>query len=855
MGVRFRGDLKTTHSNKKYTVELWDSTYNSTGVTELTLFGEGFQITYEGQGDEIYAPVKGSACKVYAGITRGAEGTLLQDWIYQSVLATKEDLYHVAIYDDTNLYWFGVILPSLGNEPDDSRPYDFIIQATDGLARLKDKEFTLATSNLLNILGPTNNFTEIIYEILKSTPLYTNTTQQLLFSTCVGYYESLMPAKSGDVDPLRYSYINASVFATKEENQNPIGKSYYEVLTEVCESWGMRVMLSNGIYRFYQVQSYQNDSETRYERFYSRSTGGYLLYDQFPDPTYNNVLSSTSIPSVINGNQWEFYDPLKFVFLKYPFDVTSNLIVSNAKFTKTAIPFPTGPILYRYTQNLRNNILGGAAKKLNFSTVVNFKYILGGAGPFDVVFRIKLKIGGNYLNKDILGANVTWTTNSSDVYEFLVPNVTAGNSAINIAFQTPDIPSGTHNSNVFEIIILEVINIAAQTVVSSSLYSASLQPGATSLKYNSSSDDTDETYFEYVGGNTASPINSYDIDLPETLIGECIDISNPGNIYIDNGSFFEPSRALWQIEGGGEDYEFGMIRVKDVLTAQTVAVRKYQGGLIGSEIYAHSRLQYLSKLYILNGATYNAMNDKWDGEWIEIDYVRGSFDVIDDEVQPGGGGDTQLRREIGDVNTRDAIGNNYTQSFIKQQKVNLISTGVDGAVSSLPVNLFTEKAREGDYLRIFTPDGGGNQVVRVSADSTGSFVSIDAATANFPESSYVFFDLADIIDRVRLGNVKVYTVNATTYLEPFSQNVVNTLDDATIYLPSAAQSFKNGRTVEITLKTHVGSGSGAGKTIVDGNGADIDMIGDNTLNLNNNHSITLFTDGVTWFIKASFKHT
>ena len=843
MGVRFRGDLKTTHSNKKYTVELWDSTYNSTGVTELTLFGEGFQITYEGQGDEIYAPVKGSACKVYAGITRGAEGTLLQDWIYQSVLATKEDLYHVAIYDEANLYWFGVILPSLGNEPDDSRPYDFIIQATDGLARLKDKEFTLALTNI----NVNYSFTQLIYEILKSTPLYTNTTQQLLFSTAVGYYESNMQAKSPDVDPLAYSAIRPATFAILEENKEAKGKSYYEVLQEICESWGMRVMLSNGIYRFYQVQSYQNDSETRYERFYSRSTGGYLLYDEFPDPTYNKVLSSTSVPSVINGNQWEFYDPLKYVFLKLAFDKTANMLDELAS-------MPIVGSKYTYTKTLNNSIVGGAAKRLNFAMVINLLLPLSTNG-YSCFVNIKLKVGNNYLRKPSASNITDWSTNSGSAHVVFYPNLTQGLNSLNLAFQTPDIPSGSHSTNTFTIDVL-IIENNINTTLSTSSYSAQRLLGSSMLKYNSSSNIQDETYFEYIAGNTSSPINSYDIELPETSIGDGVDESNPGYVYVSpDGVTFVPSAGQWTCEEVGSPYEFGMIRVRDVLTAQIVAVRKYQGGLIGSEIYAHSRLQYLSKLYILNGATYNAMNEKWDGEWIEIDYVRGSFDVIDDEVQPGGGGDTQLRREIGDVNTRDAIGNNYTQSFIKQQKVNLISTGVDGAVSSLPVNLFTEKAREGDYLRIFTPDGGGNQVVRVSADSTGSFVSIDAATANFPESSYVFFDLADIIDRVRLGNVKVYTVNATTYLEPFSQNVVNTLNNATIYLPSAAQSFKNGRTVEITLKTHVGSGSGTGKTIVNGNGAGIDKTGDNTLNLNNNHSITLFTDGVIWFIKASFKHT
>lgn len=854
MGVRFRGYIQSTHTKTNYTVELWDTTYTSTGVTEIKLFGEGFQITYEGQGDEIYAPIKGSACKVFAGITRDSAGTLLQEWIENSVLATKEDLYHVAIYEDTNLYWFGVILPSLGNEPDDSKPYDFVIQATDGLARLKDKEFELAKTAYYpdNSIGR-YTFSELIYEVLKASPLYMATTQSILFSTAVGYYEDGMPAKADNIDPLAYSSIRPNTFVILEENKEPEGQSYYDVLVQICESWGMRCILSGGIYRFYQVQSYNDDGVQRWERFYARSTGNYVLSDNFTG--YEEDLEATDIPTPINGNQWEFYDPLKYVFLKFPFGKAYNMLNETGE-----MPLSGSPSRYTYETRLRDNIVGGAGVRLNFSTTLGF-YIKGvtSTTPADVVIRIQIKIGTWYLKKDILGANLSWTNNSTDVFEMLVPNVIKSELFVNIAFQTPELPSGTHNSNNFYIRVPDITiasGSGAGLAYSTSQYVVTRVIGSTSLKFSSSGNANEDTYFEYIAGNTASPINSYDLELPETTIGESNDVSNPGNIFTSpDGINFSPSTAKWRLEDTGTSYQFGMIRVRDVLTSQIVAIRKYQGGLIGSMIYGHSSLAYSGKRYILNGATYNAMNERWDGEWIEVSYSRASFEEIQGATnQAGSGGEQQLRREIGDLSNRDNIGNNFVNSFITQQQINYITTGVSGATTQIPVDLFSDVVRKDDYLRIMTPDGGGNFVIHATADTTGSFVDIDSVTfSNFvPENSYVMFDLADIIERVRLGNQAFFTMSTSQTLKAFAQIVNADTDGITLTLPSASACLVNNKTCEITIKNTC---SGSSDTIkVQVSSGYIDAAGTTELDIAQTHAVTFFTDGTNWFIKCSFKH-
>ena len=842
MGVRFRGQIKTTHTNTDYTVELWDVNYTSTGVTNIILFGEGFQITYEGQGDEIYAPIKGSACKVYAGVTNDSAGLALRTWIYNSILATKEDQYHVAIYKDGNLHWFGVILPSLGNEPDDSRPYDFVIQATDGLARLKDKEYTPAATAYTDPTVGRRTFIEILFEILKATPLYMATSEALLFTTCVGYYEDTMPAKDTDIDPLRFSKIRESVFLILEENKEPLGQSYYEVLAQICESWGLRVMFSDGLFRFYQIQSYNDDSIARWERYYTRETGEYIGFFEFTG--YREDLEAAAIPSVVNGNQWEFYDPLKFVYLKFPFSKDSNMLDELETMTND------GPFRWFYETDLRDYLIGGAGRKLNF--VTSLRVTMSGRFNDIVAVNIKIKLGNLYLSKPSTSTIATWSTNAGSRYTIIINNVVGPTTFnYNIAVQTPDIPSGTYLDNEFE------LAASIRSAVFGNVFTASRQLGSTSLSYNSSSNSENENYFEYIGGNTNTPINSYDLELEDTYIGETLDFG-PGHIFVSpNGTIFSPSTASWRLEGSGAIYDFCLIRVRDVLTAQTIATRKYQGAILGSMINAHNSIEYDNKIYLINGAVYSAMNERWEGEWIEVDYARASWQEIQGATaQAEPGGDTQLRREIGDISYRDNLGNLQLKSVISQQEISVLTTEATGTFNSINFGVLSYEVREGDYLRILTPDGGGNEVVRATADSTGSFVSIDTTTTTggLPEGSAVLFDLTDIIERVRLGTVKVFTFNDDVTLEPFSQNVVMTVEDKTVTLPLISECYSNGRSVEICIKMNDGTSSHNGSINVDGNGYDIETSGTTEVSIKNLDVMTYFTDGFIWQVKNNHKN-
>jgi len=60
--------------------------------------------------------------------------------------------------------------------------------------------------------------------------------------------------------------------------------------------------------------------------------------------------------------------------------------------------------------------------------------------------------------------------------------------------------------------------------------------GTTTLLYNSTVANNKEAYNLYQATNTASIINSYDLNLPDAMFGEPFDNSNPGALYIYNGT-------------------------------------------------------------------------------------------------------------------------------------------------------------------------------------------------------------------------------------------------------------------------------------------------------------------------------
>jgi hypothetical protein len=662
MGVRFTSSFYSTLQNVYWTCELIDVNYPSTGVSQaIELFGEGFEIDYQQQSDERFAAIKGSDCKLNCVITDNQTGVNLLSWINSTINATKEDQYFLNIKKNGEPFWYGVILSDLNTREDESRPFQYVITATDGLKRLSTKPFPYIDIDPDFYTFGRTRFTDLIWNILKFTPLYL-TDSSILFSTAVNWYENAMGSVTDAKDPLLYSATAAVVFSIKEQNQEETPLSCYEALEAICEQWGMRIMLSEGYFRLYQVNAYEDEATPKYERLYERTTGGYSGAIDFTG--YSIDVLNNNFPYVEAGGQFQWFAPLKNGYLKMPF-VQQNMLDET-----DLMPLVSGK--YVYSQALRTNIVGGTAKRLNLSGALNLNIKpLVPDVDYTVTVEVKLKLNGKYLKYNSITKINEWTNTSTDRAVFIYNFIRKGWSILNYSVQTPEIPSGTYNTNEFEIKVSSINTKYYSAIFSAWLSSFLLANtdyevlrviGRTSLKYNSSSTNENEEYFEYIGGNTSTPVNSYDVEFNDALFGEVSDTSYPGQLFVsDDNTTYLPSTSKWQINGVGTAFDFNILRVREVMSGQFRPCLKYQNSILG-QLLPHNAIEYAGFRMIYNGGTFSAMSDKLNGEWFAISLDRPSFAEIQGAVaQAGNGGETQFQRQFGEI----GIGVEYINSYLE----------------------------------------------------------------------------------------------------------------------------------------------------------------------------------------------
>lgn len=633
MAVRFEHTFYGTYGTE-YLVEIHDEDFIGS-ATFFELSSEGFFLRVLQEGEEIYHPIKPTQLELPILITNDANGALIYDFLQETLIQGNEDKYTIRVYREGQLYWCGVVLPDIAAHEDTSSTYEWKITATDGINRLKNFEFDPAYMGGAGITHGVESFKSILFECLKKTPLYFSTTENLLFSTCVEWYENAMPTRTAITDPIAQTYVDTWAFTRVVDNgARRENYTLYEVLESICKAWGMRLIFSNGLYRFLQIGAYDQTSSS-FERFYRRSNGAYSSNAVLSDEVKVN---DSGLPVVLGGNQWSYFPPIKSVNIRFPFD-NSNLL--------------NGGISLPYTEQLPNSIVGGIGKAFLITTTISIRITdlaFSQANGANVTVRIGLNLGTSYrLEKDILTASNTWATTTGAFADFGKLTYSKG-FEVPISFITEDIPSGTFSNNQFTVDVEEVVDANNGNPLT---YIASRLPGTTSMVYAASSDD-EGFYYYYEVQNTATTINSYDIEEPDAILGEMFFSSYFGGLYTGNTSGWNPSTAQWRIKDTGTSYNFILLRIREIMAAQITATAKYQGGIVGaSNINPHTLMTYDGWSYLLNGGTYTAGSETWEGEWFKTDYNRASVEEIENETnQDGGDTNTELRRSIGEVSVQ-----------------------------------------------------------------------------------------------------------------------------------------------------------------------------------------------------------
>ena len=635
-----------------YLIEIWDDEYTGTSPDQFSVTGDGFQLNYSGQTDNIYSPIIGSSVSF---------GMYVQDLattaFFNTLKQYQQDRYFVKIWkgefsgEDANtwyntskvsddglvmsfspdeeqmvyldFHWGGYIVQDIIEVEDVSQPYVLNIQATDGISKLKDTKcgtsfFRQSTNQFINALDQVG-----VLGIYGS--------EHPVLAVVSNWWAQEMTYNANN-NPLDETWVDFHAFDTIDEQGVYTNKNWFEILSQICTIFGLRFYYSNGQYRLEQL--FQRDASSMIQHQYKKDK---TKIDN-ASVSYNKTIDQTSNKARLAGNIFNFLpavndvaitlnqEPKAMKGVTWKNGVDPNLaigLVSSALQNQLTLVFNHQIKLFLNVNVNQNNIF--AKLKLNIELF-----------DFDnnVTYYLKRTFSG------MTPSTPVWTTTQSGSgYEVFVGTfqefsgqVTLGNSDViqvggPTTIVTPPIPTDGDMTINWDFVGFVNTNgsVRGLNVGNSSSYKMTLQSVATSF----GSIQNQTTRIRAVSPNAdVNGLISY--ELPETSVftgqgerGSLVEQINVGGLLI------KIPYTNWREGNSGSYKTIQKLVCQEFLKLMDEPIQKYMGRFYSSHDF-RQRLVFDSKNWVQLGGTYSANTDEWDGEWFAIS--RASITPTFDDV-------------------------------------------------------------------------------------------------------------------------------------------------------------------------------------------------------------------------------
>ena len=257
LGTEFAFSEFTSDQGVTYKLSIYDST-SPVGTTEFTVSGDGFVLTYKGEGDERYEPIKASSVSFEMNVPSVSSPLYT---IPNNLQSSEQGRYKLKIQRSTNGgstyddFWHGVIIADIAQFEDVSFPAFYKFTAVDGLSLMKDIDFNRDVYNgVSGEMTSLYTFTNILSNMLK---LYSGGMSDFFGASdtfireLTHWYEDTMPTPAAGISPIKYSATYPYAFVDIEYNdegeivkEKPI--SAYKVLEAILKAWGLRIWQQDG---------------------------------------------------------------------------------------------------------------------------------------------------------------------------------------------------------------------------------------------------------------------------------------------------------------------------------------------------------------------------------------------------------------------------------------------------------------------------------------------------------------------------------------------------------------------------------------------------------------------------------
>ena len=617
-----------------YLIEIWDDEYTGTTPNQFNVTGDGFQLNYSGQTDNIYSPIIGSSVSFGMYVQDSATNTFLN-----SLKEYQQDRYFVKIWkgsfsgEDANtwynttkvsddglvmsfspdeeqvvyldFYWGGYIVQDILEVEDTSQPYVLNIQATDGISKLAD---SIVTTSAWRIF--TNQF---INGLNSAGVLGMYGSEHPVLSVVSNWWAEEMTYNANN-NPLDETWADFRAFDTIDEDGTLTGRTWMEVLEQMCYIFGLRFYYSNGQYRVEQL--FTRESSSMFEHRYKKDK---TKIDS-ESVSYNKTIDQTSNKARLAGNLYNFLPAVNNV---------SVVVNREPKAIK-------GVISDEDAQPTTN--VGFISSTPSNQIFLNFRHvgqvtINQSVGSANIYMKLRLNVelydfNANttyYLKRTFTGmtaSSISWTTTQSGSgYEIIIGPlqefdrdellVTGTTSVV-----TPKIPEDGDVSFDWEFVEFVKTNGSTHTLNAANQYGWQMETrNLTTTNGQGISNETIRTRAISPNANIKSNL-SY--ELPEMNLftgngeqGSLIKVVSVGGIDI------RVPYTNWREGNAGTYKTIQRLVCEEFLKLMDEPIEKYMGRIYSSHDF-RQRLYFDESYWVQLGGTYSANMDEWDGEWFVI---------------------------------------------------------------------------------------------------------------------------------------------------------------------------------------------------------------------------------------------
>lgn len=629
---------------------------------------------------------------------------------------------------------------------EDAWPYNISFRAIDGLAVLKNREFSNSgvpfegretyARILLRALGmiPTITF----YDDVAPAPYF--------LQTCVRWYETQMPNTTKD--PLEWSQMDHRMFDKRALSKDkPVFWNAWDAIMEICVRWNAQLTYWDNKYWFIGLDARTGTSGTFFS-YYKTSTvsqaSSVINWDQLVKDATN--VAATNKPR--GGGQFTNYHPLRRVILNWQH--TSINYLQDAKWSNTNnTSYEVGDI--DTTSGLVRMILRGRFVVKITDNADLATYPIGSPLPYPVrvVFQMRIYVGTYHLKRTVVGTfsnagysqneqNGVWV-NGTEYFEVVSKIFTINGDRLftDIKIETPPLPDiGVATWTVDQVAIYWMADGNGQVILyePTDIEWTLDDPVAYLFDEENPFKRKDVTKIIATNDDNNTREKEYSQMVGDEPNGWSVD-----RITVWNGSAWVDSES-WQVNKTGTAYSINELLVRSIASLQKLPQRVRQGGYIAGGVKPYTRLDYQGKKFI--PVKYEALDhfDEASGEFVEIAQDLTGITVTT-EI-------SKVNRFDTVATERDAIGPADYSVYTGIGHGSVDENVEPGAVTSIPITAAVRAwAKAGDTIVVFNRLTGHYEELEVTADLAvgATSISVSGTLSNFYEAGSIVYLAPDAV--------------------------------------------------------------------------------------------------------------